>query len=95
MRVSVGGVSDVGVEVVLVCVDIRSEQASRIHGIDGDVGVGKRPRRSFDIGGEVFPGVVCPLQVKLVVAEGNGKAGGNPHQILAALSGAKVIGNGD
>ena len=79
VRVRIGGISDVRVEVVLVCADTRAEQAPRIHGIDGDVGVGKRACRSPDIGGEAFSGVVRPVEIKFVVTEANGKAGGNPH----------------
>jgi len=78
-RVRVGGVSNMRVEVGLVCTDGRAEQATPIHGIDGDVGVGKRARRSADIGGEVFSRIVRPVEVKFIVTEANGKAGGNPN----------------
>jgi len=94
-RLRFRGVSNVRVEVPLVCADGRSEQASRIYGINGNVGVRKRACGSADIGGEIFSGVVRPIEVKFVETEANGKAGGNPYQVLAAFPSAKMIGDGD
>jgi hypothetical protein len=44
---------------------------------------------------ELYSDLAGQVEIKIVVTEGNGKAGGSPHQIFSALAGAKMISNGD